>query len=415
MQCRSLFVLSLVLPLVACGKKAEERGEQAHPPVATHSQWYRVEVAADRGDVPFLLEVQLPLQPKSTAQVANGEERISLAMTCEKTECKVHFSVFAAALELSFDSEESFIGTWRRSDYYTGGPVALSGTAVDGPGSENRYIKNAEPSVDVSGTWVLAIDGVGSGKAEFKQNEDGTVQGSMVPTNIGDLRYLDGRVEGTTLRLSTFNGQHAYNVELTVSADGNTLEGLWHFHTVWHYPVKGTRGAPPSLEALHTIRLKPGKTTLDIPELKALRGKPVIVDFYGTWCPACVDLMPVLVDLHSRYNERGLEVLSIAFEPSDDPKLVKQQVQRLKDRYDIPWESTIKDVDQRPIVLRNLENAEGFPVTAFVGRDGIVRGLHSGFVSAAAGEDHQKLLQKFETLTKRIVAPAGQGGGPEVK
>ncbi|MCP4447400.1 MAG: TlpA family protein disulfide reductase [Myxococcales bacterium] len=127
------------------------------------------------------------------------------------------------------------------------------------------------------------------------------------------------------------------------------------------------------------------------------------MDFYGTWCPACIDLMPVLVDLYARYRGQGLEILSIAFEPLDDPKLVAKQVERLKKSYGIAWKSSIRDVDQRSTILKDLENAEGFPITLFVDRNGMVRGMHSGFVSAAIGDDHKKLLEKFETLTKQIL------------
>ncbi|MCP4447399.1 MAG: hypothetical protein GY811_18940 [Myxococcales bacterium] len=280
MQCSWLFAVSLVLALSTCGKNAETKDEKSAATAENHvlptePQWFRIEVEAHSGKVPFLLEVQWPLQTKSVARLANGAERIALDMSCKGSACEVSVPILAAALELSFESEETLVGVWRRSDYYSGGPVTLFGEAVDGPESEHRYVKHADPSVDVGGKWVLAIDGVGPGKAEFVQNEDGTVQGWILPTNIGDVRYLDGRVEGTTLRLSTFNGQHAYNITLTVAVDGRSLEGVWHFHTIWHYPIKGWRGDEPTLDDLHTLRLRPGKTTVDIPELAALKGKPV--------------------------------------------------------------------------------------------------------------------------------------------
>lgn len=46
--------------------------------------------------------------------------------------------------------------------------------------------------------------------------------------------------------------------------------------------------------------------------LKALRGKTVVVDFWGTWCLPCHKMMPKLQDLHRRYASKGLVVVGIA-------------------------------------------------------------------------------------------------------
>ncbi|MCP4447528.1 MAG: TlpA family protein disulfide reductase [Myxococcales bacterium] len=416
MNSRWLYLAAVLVSLsFSCDKKTEKKDtspgatskDEAFGKAKTsaRSQWYRIEVAAEGGNVPFMLEVQLPLEPTSIATVANGTERISREMTCDDLLCMVEFSVFASTLELDFTRELRPEGEWRLSDYYPGNQVAAKGVAVNGPGAEYRYVKSADPAVDIGGKWVLGISGVGPGKAEFVQKADGTVSGWIVPTNIGDVRYLDGRVSGTQAKLSTFDGQHAYNVELKVSEDGQTLEGVWHYHEFWHYTIKGWRGKEPSLDELHTFRLKPGLKTLSLPELEALRGKPVIMDFYGTWCSTCIDLMPVLVDLYARYKGDGLEILSIAFEPSDDKDLVAKQVALFRERYGITWESSTRDVEDLDVIFEELENTEGFPLVFFVDRAGTVRGLHSGFVSGAAAVDHAELLEKFETLTKLIVAP----------
>lgn len=412
MKCRSLFWAIVALTLsCSCEKKTDkeiskkaESTASDNVDVTPRSQWYRIEVAAKGGNVPFMLKVQLPLQPQSIATVANGVERISREMTCEGVTCVVNFSVFASKLALDFTQERRPVGEWSLSEYYPGNELSVSGVAVEGGGSEYRYVRSADPSVDIGGPWALDIKGVGPGKAEFVQNEDGTVQGWIVPTNIGDVRYLDGRVSKDRARLSTFDGQHAYNIDLKISADGRTLEGIWHYHEFWHYEITGQRGEGPTLEELHTIRLKPGLDTLSLPELEERIGKPMILDFYGTWCSTCMDLMPVLVDLYARYKDQGLVIHSIAFEPSDNKELVAKQVALFEERYGVTWESSIRDVEDLDVIFEQLENTEGFPITFFVNRDGSLQGLHSGFVSAAAKEEHEKLLEKYEKLTKEILA-----------
>ena len=368
-------------------------------------QWYRVVLDAEGGPMPFMFRAPLPRRERNTVVIANAEERIELEMSCAEDDCTVDFPVFASQLRIRFSSNKAFDGHWLRSRYMESTPVPLWALAADGPGGEYRYEAGDPPAVDVTGSWSFDIEGVGPGKGEFVQDEAGLVTGWIIPQNIGDLRYLDGRVDGHTLALSTFDGQHAYNLELELDDSGKRMEGMWHNQVEWHYPMTGRRGEGPSLEALHTLRIKDGGKTVTLPELDALRGKAVIVDLYGTWCPACIDLMPVLVSLYERHRAEGLEILSIALEPGDDEALATQQVELFKKRYGITWPSAIRLDDEIKAGLPpELENVQGFPVTLFVDRKGEVHAMHSGFVSAAAGEEHQRLVKRFEDWTDAILA-----------
>lgn len=43
----------------------------------------------------------------------------------------------------------------------------------------------------------------------------------------------------------------------------------------------------------------------------ALRGSAVFLNFWATWCPPCVEEMPVIQQLHERYRDRGLRVIAM--------------------------------------------------------------------------------------------------------
>lgn len=71
---------------------------------------------------------------------------------------------------------------------------------------------------------------------------------------------------------------------------------------LWLSP-EGMRTAPEvSLSTLD------GRTV----SIHGLRGQPVLVTFWATTCVSCIREMPHLVELHERYNARGLEIIGVA-------------------------------------------------------------------------------------------------------
>jgi len=51
--------------------------------------------------------------------------------------------------------------------------------------------------------------------------------------------------------------------------------------------------------------------------LSDLKGNYVLLDFWGSWCPPCRRDNPNLVELYSKYNSRGFEIVSVAIEKND--------------------------------------------------------------------------------------------------
>jgi thiol-disulfide isomerase/thioredoxin len=54
------------------------------------------------------------------------------------------------------------------------------------------------------------------------------------------------------------------------------------------------------------------------------RGKVVLVDFWATWCIPCLELLPHTIQLRQQYAERGLAVVTVSFDASNNEAAVRE-------------------------------------------------------------------------------------------
>jgi thiol-disulfide isomerase/thioredoxin len=103
-------------------------------------------------------------------------------------------------------------------------------------------------------------------------------------------------------------------------------------------------------------------------KLADLKGKVVVVDFWGTWCPPCRAEIPSFVKLQSQYENQGLRIIGLGYEREDKEKAVKltrdfMQAQKMNYTCILGDEGTQKQVPK----------FEGYPTTLFIDRQGRVR------------------------------------------
>lgn len=93
-------------------------------------------------------------------------------------------------------------------------------------------------------------------------------------------------------------------------------------------PVGGVaQGAEDTLWALRLERPEGGELAL-----ASLRGQPLVVNFWATWCPPCVHELPELDRFHADHAARGWRVVGIAI---DSPKAVRDFLARRPLRFPI--------------------------------------------------------------------------------
>ncbi len=70
--------------------------------------------------------------------------------------------------------------------------------------------------------------------------------------------------------------------------------------------------------------------------IKTLRGKIVVIDFWATWCPPCVEEMPRLKDLYAKWKSQGVEFIGVSLDaPEADRGL--EQLKAFVREHDITW------------------------------------------------------------------------------
>jgi len=97
--------------------------------------------------------------------------------------------------------------------------------------------------------------------------------------------------------------------------------------------------------------------------LSELRGKVVVLNFWATWCPPCVEETPSLVQMQQRMKDKGVVVLAVSVDADADAyhRFLKDHGVNLL---------TVRDADQKSNALYGTIR---FPETYVIDRKGTVR------------------------------------------
>jgi thiol-disulfide isomerase/thioredoxin len=365
----------------------------------------------DKEELPFVFEVT----SDSTLTIFNADERVEVD-------------------EIRYVNDSVYIKTPVFQSYFAG---VISGDNFTGEyinktrkrivpftatyDNKVRFYTEKEAKFNVSGVWkTIFSQGEKDeyiAKAIFEQNGQ-NVTGTF-RTTTGDYRYLEGVMDGETLKLSTYDGAHAFLFKANVK--DSTMEGQFYSGNHWKEPFVSKRNPDFELPEIDELTfLNDGYKTLEFsfPDEKGdmvslsdarFKDKVVLVQIMGTWCPNCLDSSVFYTQFHNQNKDKGFEVVALTVEFKKTEADAFKNIKRLRDRIGMTYPILLAQYgsgskSKLQEKLPALNHIISYPTSIFIDKKGNVRKIHTGFNGPATGDKYSEFKTDFEGFVNELLS-----------
>lgn len=351
--------------------------------------------------IPFSFELENSASETKIILI-NGEERVVL-YTSEKLgdSLLIPLRPFDAFLKLKI-LPDFIAGTWEKP--YRN--LLVNFTAK--PGS-NRIPVSIEPGTSVDNKWSMTLkpNTPDAYQAIALLNQSGNKVMGTVMTEVGDFRYFEGVVNGDSIKMSSFDGSHAFY--LVGRKQENNWSGEFYFDPEYSekwiaIPDDQVELRDPfDLVQISGDKLTPyfdimaAGTGRHVIDPSAYEGKVLVIQLFGTWCPNSLDETNFLLEWYPT-RPKGVEVLAIDFEPIVTKEYGEMRISEYKDFLDIPYDIFFggrMNKQQAAIAFPFMSKIEAFPTLVILDKQGNARFVHSYFNGPATGEYYQVFKDQF--------------------
>ena len=336
----------------------------------------------------------------------NGEEKVpSTSGVFENGALALRFDHYATRLEAKLTNGEltGAYGREGRANPFHAVPYRAPATS-------------AEKAPNIAGLWDIQVASPKGEKAwHLTVHQSGAEVSAAILRVDGDTGLLTGGYRDGQFTLSHFSGTRPSLITLALQPDGS-LEVVQNGKALTAVRSAEARaeGLPAPDDPMRHTTMKDVNEPLrfSFPDLDGrivsntdarFQGKVLLVAIGGSWCPNCHDEAPYLEELYRKYRGAGLEVVDLSFEEADqlrDPTRLHAFIKQYGIEYPVllpgePAELNVK--------LPQAANLNAWPTTFFVGRDGRVRAIHTGFAGKASGELHDQMIREIEGTLRQLL------------
>jgi len=250
----------------------------------------------------------------------------------------------------------------------------------------------------------------------FNQTGDSVTGTFLTPT--GDYRFLQGNVADGTLQLSLFDGNYVYLFTASKQMDG-TLTGKYYSGKTrmetWT-AFKNDRATLPDAEKLTYLKEGYDRITFNFPDVNGnnvslsddkYKNKVVILQLFGTWCPNCMDETRFLSPWYDENKDRGVSIIGLAYERKADFNYASTRIKKMIDKLHVSYDFAIGGTDDKAKASETLPMLNGviaFPTTIFIGKDGKVKKIHTGFTGPSTGIYYDQFKEHFNETVNELLA-----------
>lgn len=395
---KNIYLVSLISILLACSP-SEKNADLSGKWIGEISMQDRV--------MPFEMQIQKAEDGSISAQIINGEEEIFLdEIKWNDDSLHILLHIFDVTIDLKI-GKKTLDGTYTKhyeEDYTL--PITFHK-------GEDRFESNSEAtSQDFSGKWEVTFiepeeQDTTQAVGIFTQDGNNIIGTFLTP--LGDYRYLVGVAEGNQMRLSTFDGNHAFLFEAEMQND-NTLTGNFYSGKEWYESWTAFRNEDaelPSADSLTYLKKGYDNIYFSFPNLEGekvslsdekYQDKVVLVQIFGTWCPNCMDETKFLTQWYDENKDRGVEIIGLAYEAKDDFEYAKARVEKMISKYNVGYDFLIagtNDKEEASKTLPMLNSVISFPTLIILDRNGDLVSIHTGFNGPGTGDYYDRFVKDF--------------------
>jgi thiol-disulfide isomerase/thioredoxin len=365
-----------------------------------------------------VLPFNMTVKKNNVLIIENGKEEILLnSPTIVSDSFHVRFPYFNSELVFTVKNKKKLAGYW--VNYNKSKDYKIPFVSTRKRTSRFSMITKKASSANVDGKWKVTFEpntkSAYPAVGIFEQKDgDNTVSGTFL-TETGDYRFLEGNCTEDSVYLSCFDGSHAFLFK--ARNEGDSLFGKFfsgkHWKSEWHAEKNEDYKLTSPDELTYivdsnalTLNLK----TLDGKDFTfpnpSYEGKVIIIQIMGSWCPNCLDETSYYKELYNTYHDQGLEIISIGYENGDSFDAHVSNINRLKEKLDLEFTFLVGGSASKGLASEHfkvLNEIISFPTSIFIGKDGEVKRVHTGFNGPGTGTYYREYVEKTNALIESLL------------
>ena len=373
----------------------------------------------DRQQIVFNFETK-DTAGKTILYVINGSERLLVdSIVLKNDSVFIVLPFFENGFKAKLIDDNTLQGSWIKNFGTT-----IQSLPFTAKLNSKRFDATAEPAANITGRWstdfINKENKVSKLVGEFNQQGAHLTGTFLDPT--GDYRFLEGIVNGDSLKLSGFDGGHAFLFTAKINNSNKITGGKFYSGASsvqdWS-AVKDDKAAIPDGYNATTLNAAAGKLNFSFPDVQTGKnisitdemyaGKVVVLQILGSWCPNCMDETSFLSGYYKKNQARGVEIIGLAYERTTDFKSSQKSLQSFQKRFNVQYPVlvsgvAVSDTLRAEKTLPQLGKIAGFPTTIFINKKGEISKVHTGYNGPATGVHYEEYKKEFNALIEKLLA-----------